>query len=163
MSDQPGSSVVSVPTGRLTYYDRRTQLALVIIAPVDALLIIGLTIGGPTHDTLLKVVLFMLTLIAYELIVEEIISVRRVDIDSSGVTFRYLMHKERGSWADLGPSQSPVTHGMWEIVRVKKSGARRGHLVTLAQAQAILRSDCRPHWDFRPGVAESLGLVKPMS
>jgi len=161
MSDGTDPSAVSVPTGGLTFYDRRTQLVLIILAPVAALLIIGLTIGGPTHDTLLKVVIFVLTLIAYELIVEEIISVRRVDIDSSGVTFRYVMHKEHGSWDDLRPSRSPVTHEMWEIVRVKKSGTRRGHLVTLAQAQAILHSKFRPHWDFRPGVAESLGLASP--
>jgi len=148
---------VSVRAGGFTYADGRVQIGLLIIAPVAALFMFGLTAGGPTYETLPKAVVFIAILVTYELFVEGSISVRRVDVDASGVTFRYLFNREHGTWADLRPGRSPARKGMWVVVRVTKRGRRRGHWITLAQAEAILRHPSRPQWDFLPGVAESLG------
>ena len=155
--DQGG--VISVRAQGLTYADRSIQIGMLIVAPLAALEIILLTNGGPSRDTFGKIGLFLLTISAYELITEGLASVRRVDIDSMGVRFRYLFHSERGVWADLRPGRSPARHGMWMVVRDRGvSRRRRGHWVTWAQAQAILRYPARPRWDFRPGVPESLEL-----
>lgn len=154
----PTPAVISIRTRGTTWVDRQAFLASLIVAPVMALVLIGLTPGGPAHDTLLKVEVFVGLFAGYQLFVVNAYSLRRVDLDASGVTFHYIITKERGAWADLRPSRFPAKHGIWTVVRITRRGFRRGHIVTVEQAQAILRHPSRPHWDLSHAVAASLGL-----
>lgn len=148
----------SIPTRGITWVDSRIALASLIVGPLMALCIVGLTAGGPTQNTPVKILVFVGCFSAYLLFITNAASVRRVDLDQQGVTFRYIVTKERASWADLRPGRSPANHGIWTIVRITKSGRRRGHVVTTEQALAILRHPNRPEWDLAPAVAESLGV-----
>jgi len=152
------SGPVRVYTKGFTFADLQAQLTVIITAPVAAILILGLTAGGPTQDFGVKLIATISVVVLTEIVVEGLTSVRRVDIDDGGVTFYYLFNKERGSWADLRPSKSPAKHEMWVVVRVSKNGRLRSHWITLPQANAVLRFPSRPAWEFREGVAESLRL-----
>jgi hypothetical protein len=136
-------------------------VAVLISLPFDVLFIIFLTPGGPSHYLPVKLAILAGCIVTGELFLLSAGSVRRVDVDSSGVTFWYILAKERGMWIDFRPGRFPPKEGMWHVVRTTKSGRQRGHTITLEQARAILAHPSRPRWDFAPGVAEALGMTNP--
>ena len=154
----PDPVSVSVAAHGFTHADKTIQLAVLLAFPVSALLILFLTSGGPSHDTIIKVALLAGIVVGGDLLGESMVSVRRVDIDVSGVTFRYIFHSERGEWDTLEPGAEPARDQMWTVVRIKRSSSRyRGHWLTIDQALAILRYPGRPQWKVSDSIARSLG------
>ena len=152
------TSNLTIPTRFLTYWDIQVQAIVLLCAPVDALYILVLTTGGPAQNFHAKLALFIGVVVCTDLLLEGITSVRRVDIDQTGVTFRYLFHKERGTWEVLTPATQLPSHGTWFIIRATKRGSRRGHRVTVAQGKAILEFPSAPKWAVDRGILSSLGL-----
>ncbi len=161
MAGTSASTRVRVKTRGLTSTDLRTQLVVVACAPVLALLILGLTPGGPTHDFDLKLGILISVLAVSDLLIEGVASVRGIEIGPTGVTFRYLFNSELGNWSDLVASSEEARHSMWVVIRLTKgnSPGRRGHWITVEQARAILEYPSGRDWDLSAGVAASLGLV----
>ncbi len=150
-----------VRTRVLTYTDLRTQLIVLACVPVLALLVLGLTPGGPIHDFDLKLGILISVLAVSDLLIEGVASVRGIDIGPDGVTFRYLFNSEFGKWSDLFASSEEARHSMWVVIRLTKgrSPGRRGHWITVEQARAILEYPSGRDWGLSAGVAASLGLV----
>src|SRR5208282_2050247 len=148
-SSVPATNSVSVPTGGWTWFDRSAQLTVLVLLPLGIVMLA--VISGPRYpvDFLPRALIAVIILVAVDVAYEGYLSVRRVDIDSRGVTFRYLFHSEFGFWYALGPSPRPPSHDMWAILRIRLTkGTRsiRGHWVTLEQARAILSHPACPEW-----------------
>jgi hypothetical protein len=157
MNDIPACAA-SVSAGGLTHADRQILGVTLASAPIVFLLIAGLTLGGPSHDITIKVTISATVVTAGLLICENLVSVRRVDIDSAGVTFRYLMHSEHGNWEQLEPSGRPPRNGMWVIIQNPVSGSRvRGHWITVQQAEAIVHYPSHPQWKLSEAERSELG------
>jgi hypothetical protein len=163
---QPPNGSQNIRTKGFTYVDWRAQLGVAICAPIGALLILGLTNGGPSLDLPLKIAIFVAALAVVDLAIIGTRSVRAVEIDASGVTFHYLFNKERGRWSELSPGRLPPEHGMWAVIRtvtkgstLSRRGFRRAHYVTLEQARAIVLDPHGPNWNLLEPVATRLGIT----
>jgi hypothetical protein len=145
----------------LTPNDLRMQLALLIGGSLAFVLILFATIGGPSEDTSAKLGLWFGVVVVGELLLEGSTSVRRVEIDSAGVAFRFPFHTEQVGWTDLSPSGVPAQHQMWQVVRPAGGRGRlRAYRITMEMAQAILGHPARPaDWRFAPEEGKSLGLA----
>jgi hypothetical protein len=145
----------------MTFFDRVLLAAMLGLFPLLASEFYFLAIGGfPGGLRGSLIVAAAISAFVYGL-AESRISVRRVDISESGISFRYLFHSEYGSWSDLGPSPSfPVWHGMWQIQRrqtpTRLKPPLRGHLITVEQLRAVLTYPGCPHWALPESVEREL-------
>lgn len=150
---------MAVSTVGWTHEDRRIQLRTLLLAPIVFLFVLFLTAGGPATDTAIKLSLAAAVVAFTDLVEEEIISVRRVEVDESGVVFCYPLHRERTSWKELSPSRNPPKNGMWGLIRPRtESRGSRGYRITVEQSRAILSHPACPEWPLDPGLRTSLGL-----
>jgi multisubunit Na+/H+ antiporter MnhB subunit len=76
----------------LTYADVLAQLVALFTFAVALAWILFLTPGGPDQQTALKAGLVVGVTIFADLLVEGVTSVRSVEIDSTGVPFRYIFN-----------------------------------------------------------------------
>lgn len=133
--------------------DRRIQLFCLPWSPFFILGTVFLTNGGLGWEPIPKLVAGAIGFGLYDLLLTEALSVRRIDIDPDGVTFHYLLHKERGRWGDLSPhrfssSRRPYfTRESWSLSRRTPEGRLRANALTREQALAVLRYPGRPAWD----------------
>ena len=104
----------------------------------------------------------ILFLLAVDLAITNKISVRRIEVDSIGVTFRFLFHNERASWSELSAGPPRITYGGWWVVRSwedrRGTNRSRAYFVTIPQARAILASPDRPKWVIPEAVSKGLGV-----
>jgi hypothetical protein len=161
----PPPTPTSIPTG-WAWLDSILVVLYVIFASVGVLFIAVL--GGPRYpvDFLPRAATALVVVTVAIALIAEFTLVRRVEIDSRGVTFRYLLHTEFGSWDSLSPFKSPIEHGMWGFARSRRgqrSASERGHLVTLQQAKAILIYPTAPKWTIRQDVAARIGIGMSVS
>jgi hypothetical protein len=155
---------LSVRTQGLTWLDKIMQLIVLALSPVVVFMVI--VSSPPPHPTdfVPSLIVAILLLGAADLYGESIVSVRRIDIDSTGVSFHYLFHVERGAWLDLTPGPTPPAHGMWCLLRRRHAGVLfrrvpvRSHQITLEQARVTLSFPACPHWDLPPEVSRQLGV-----
>ena len=99
------------------------------------------------------------------LVSEEITSVRRIELTSTGVTFRFPFHSEYRSWSDLEPAQVPASHGLWYAqsrFRNGKPASQRSFRLTLEQAKGILSHPACTKWKLQSQVASSLGVAQTL-
>jgi hypothetical protein len=121
-----------------------------------------LTNGGLGAELVPKIIFGFVIVGLYDLALTEVLSVRRIDIDPEGVTFHYLLHKERGRWGDLSPHRytsprgSYFGRGSWSLSRRNEEGRLRGNKLTREQALAVIRYPGRPSWDFSGAPWEEL-------
>jgi hypothetical protein len=95
-----------------------------------------------------------------DLLGEEIVYVRRVEISEFGVAFVFWFHNERGRWDQLFPSNTPVWFHSFAIMRSRGEGRRpRAYNVTVEQAKAIIADPHAANWKLTPVAAHSLGLA----
>jgi hypothetical protein len=153
---------VTVYSHGLTSVDRRIQLLVLSMSPLAILSFVFLTNGGHGAELVPKIIAALATLALYDLSLTEILSVRRIDIDPEGVTFHYLLHKERGRWGDLSPHRntsprgSYFGRGSWSLSRRNGEGRLRGNKLTREQALAVIHYPGRPSWDFSGAPWEEL-------
>jgi hypothetical protein len=160
--DGPSASTI-VSTGGLTKVDWMIQGVILCSFPVAALFIVFLSGPKPPLDVAPRLSGIVVMLAVLDLLIEEIVSVRQIRLDSSGVTFRFRLHSEHRSWSDLRPSKLVPMHGDWGVTSDSRGGKRtvfRGYRLTLAQAQALLRHPNCPPWDLPEPVREGLGLTQ---
>ena len=153
----PSLPDITVRTRGLSWQDIQIQLVVAGIAvPLQGAFILLLTNGGPSHDTTVKLVVWALTVAISDLLLETILSLRAVRVDTSGVTFSYPFRTYFASWSDLIPSNETASHGVWVVFQQESTGGRRAHTVTSEQARAILAWPHRPDWPVSRPVLESL-------
>jgi len=95
---------------------------------------------------------------------ESLASVRSVTLDSTGVTFRFLFHRERVAWGELRPGVESTKFGTWTVMRpltLMGQESWRAYRITLEQARAVLAHPSCPGW--RVGVQSLRGLGYPES
>ncbi len=143
-----------VSSNGLTSVDRRIQLLALAMSPFLVSAFVFLTNGGLGASLLPKLILGLVLVGLGDLALTEALSVRRIDIGPEGLTFRYLLHSERGRWSELSPHKIVYPHGSyfgrrsWAIARSRSNESHRDHLLTRDQALAIIRYHKRPVWDF---------------
>lgn len=156
---------ISVRAHGMTWWDKALQAVVLAVTPIA---VVEVTIFAPPPypiDFVPRLITALVLVAGADLFIEAMVSTRRVDIDSAGVTFHYLLHKERGAWKDLSPGVNPPGHGVWFVGRRRYSGPMmgllpvRGHLLTLEQARAVLSCPQRPRWDIDPGVLRTINGV----
>jgi hypothetical protein len=154
---------VSVQTAGWTWFDQTLQLTILAVSPVLILMLVFLPQPPYPTDFVQRIIAALVILAIADFSGEEIVSVRRVDIDSEGVAFNYPLHCEKGAWADLFPGPNPPQHGSWFVGRTRRRGGRvltpRAHRITLEQARAILSHPSCPKWDLEPAVESVLRLT----
>jgi hypothetical protein len=155
---------VSIPTRGLTFADRQliigTAIGALIIYPLVAFAIVGATPAtlGP------RLLLGTVVIAATSLGLANIQAIRRVDVDDSGVTFRYVLRRVHASWTDLRPPHAnryAREYGgiyMRRVVPSAGGGIGRGHFVTCDQARAILSHAACPKWTLEEGLRSYLRL-----
>jgi hypothetical protein len=157
------ASTIVVPTRGITAVDRRILTFILLFAPFALLITLFLTPGGPSVNLFPKLGLWAGLLVLIGLLMTASISVRRVDVDQSGITVRYLFDKRRATWAALTPSPHPPRKGMWSLYSRPTAtgvGKARRYIVTVEQARAILSHPSRPvDWVIPPAVRTGLGLA----
>ncbi len=159
--DQSGPAKLSVRTNGWTWFDRTWQLTVLAVSPLVIIMLAFLAQPPYPADFIPRLIGGVIILAFADILIEEIVSVRGVEIDREGVTFHYLFHRERGAWTDLFPDPSPPQHGSWFIGRLRHRRSQktvRGHRVTLEQARAILTYPACPEWSLVPSVESSLGV-----
>lgn len=153
---------VSIKTHGLTSLDKSFQVMVLAISPFA--IILATVLSGPAYPSefIPRLIVVIVLLICTDLGVEAILSVRRVDIDSTGVTFRYLFNTEHGSWSDISPGEKPPWRETWYVRRRRSRGRIigrapfRAHNITLEQAHAILAYPSRPAWNVDPTILRRL-------
>jgi hypothetical protein len=154
---------ISIRTKGWTWLDRLAQLAMLALFPVAFLL--DVVISGPRYpnDLVPRVTFIVVLLAGIDLLYVSIVPVRRVDVDDKGITFHYLFHKERATWADLSPISAPPQHGMWGLLRNRQTGGKllpyRGHNITIEQARGILSFPACPRWELPFQTRQALGFI----
>lgn len=156
--------VVSVKTRGLSSADREvliaTAIGAAIIYPLVAFAVVDTTPATVVPRLLIGTVVIAVT----SLSMANIQAIRRVDIDDSGVTFRYLLRKVHASWSDLlppGPNRYASQYGgifMRRVVPKTGGATRRGHFVTRDQARAVLNHPNCPRWNLDANLRAFLGL-----
>jgi hypothetical protein len=155
---------ISVPTRGLAPVDWKNLGIIGLITPSGVLAGVYLTNGGVSYDPLGKVIGTLITLAFADLVLEGILSVRGIEIDSEGVTFRYPFNRVRASWSSLRPIPYLVpgggyfVRGSWLIAQkqVSQRFPERGHQLTREQALAVIRYPGRPPWDLTGAPWEGL-------
>jgi hypothetical protein len=97
------------------------------------------------------------------LIIEEITSVRRIELRSSEVLFRFPLHTERRLWTDLEPWEFPLDHGLWWVSTRYRKGklfSQRAYSLTLERARTFFTYPMCPKWRLPPAVTSGLGLTE---
>ncbi len=159
MGDTTPTDVVVVGTGGWTWGDKMLQLVMAGCYPVGVLFVVFLSGPQPPTDVVPKLIGVAVLMGGIDLFVEAVASVRRVTIDSGGMTFRFLFHSERREWRDLEPSRALPKHGMWGVASRSRGGRpvrQRGYGLTVAQARAILDFPNGPAWDIPPATRRAL-------
>jgi hypothetical protein len=160
--DPATNDAIVVRTKGMTAADWIIQAAILISIPVAVLFVIYLSGPKPPVDVEPRFVGIVIMLAALDLLFEEIVSVRQVRLDQSGVTFRFLVHSERRSWRDLRPSMLVPKRGDWGVTSNSRDGKPtifRGYRLTLPQAQALIRHPSCPAWELPEPVRRWLGLT----
>jgi hypothetical protein len=159
--NQPEVGEIVIETGGWTWGDAMVQVTCVALYPVGALFAVFLSGPQPPADVLPRLLGFALFVAGVDLFVEALISVRRVSLDSQGVSFRYLFHTERREWTDLEPSKLTPRHGGWGVISRFRGGHRamqRAYALTIEQARAIVGHPNCPRWDLPADVRKALNL-----
>jgi hypothetical protein len=146
----------------------RQQLLLhataLLAFPVFLVFTVYLTIGGPSSNLGVKLLVAVLLFAIFDLLLLETFSPpRRVDLDDQGVTFRFRLHRERRSWDELAPTIKPgrgrYRNGLWTLTYPAKSGLDEGQrrvsriigaTLTREQARAILHYPSGKPWMMSP-------------
>jgi hypothetical protein len=157
--------LISVRTHGMTWWEKTWQIAVLASSPV--VILMGTVVSQPPFPTdfVPRLIGVIVLIGAVDLLFEELVSVRRVDIDATGVTFHYLFHRERGIWLDLSPDLAPPSHGTWCLRRRRPAKGlfrhvpSRTHQITFEQARAVLSYPRRPRWDIDPEVLSAISRV----
>ncbi len=153
---------VSVRAAGWTWLDRMIQVITLALFPVG--LLMATVLAGPRFpdEFLQRVIVIASFLLGLDLTAEALGSVRKVTLDAEGIRFDYLLHKERGRWADLRPGPEPPVHGMWYLLRNLHNKSRRlperSHQITLEQARAILSFPACPKWPIPEATLAQIGV-----
>lgn len=159
-----GADVVVLPSRGLAWADWMVLLVLAILFPIAVGMLYFLAVGGFPGGLAGALLAAGAAVVATFLVVEDRISVRRIEFDPSGITFYYPFHRERVPWTAVTPREWPVNHGSWWLVRTSTLRGRptiRGYRLTIEQARAVLNYPSCPKWNLSVGVARSLGLQAP--
>jgi len=151
---------LTVRTQGWTWLDVMGQLVVICMFPVGVLFVIYLSGPTPPTDVGPRLIGLVVFLGLVDLLWMALVSVRKVTVDFTGVTFRYLFHTERRLWSELEPGPNPAEHHTWWIISRHRKGRetfQRGYRLTIEQAQAVLSYPGRPAWQIRPEVSRSLG------
>jgi hypothetical protein len=149
----------------MTWWDKTWQIA--VLASSTLVILMGTVVSQPPFpsDFVPRLIVVIILIGAVDFLFEELVSVRRVDIDTTGVTFHYLFHRERGVWLDLSPDAAPPSHGTWCLRRRRPAKGLlrripvRAHQITLEQARAVFSYPRRPRWDIDPEVLRATSGV----
>ncbi len=163
MSAEGVHSVVTVRSPVFTYGDLLIQATMfLIVGPVGAMVWLFATPGGLSLQVvLLKLGFWAVLLVVMDVMLEAMTHVRRIDVETRGVTFYYLFSKEFGAWNTLSPSDYPSRHGMYAFKGVRSDGGQRAYTVTNRQARAILSHPSRPAWEGGSDVLQTINQADP--
>jgi hypothetical protein len=152
-----------IPTRGLTAGDCIQQAIFLGVGILAFLLVWSLS--WPPRDAYMHVLTtsaVILWILAVDIALANRTSVRRVEIEPSGVTFSFLFHRERVAWSDLSASRSrPILGGWWvqRVIAGRDGQTRaRAYYLTREQTAAILSYPSRPRWTISEPVARSLGV-----
>ena len=174
---QPATRTTVIHSRGLTQRDAVAQSVFLLIAVLACLWV--LFVQRPANLVVLLILLggLVVSFLIADLVVFDRTHVRKVTLDSAGVTFQYLFHRERSPWSELGPAPRSFDHGSWAVVRSipdwSNSGmwryygrvssirppTTRAYEVSLEQARAILLYPSRPKWTIPDSTARSLGVA----
>jgi hypothetical protein len=119
-------------------------------------------VGLPANTLGARIATVVVFFLVLECVILGLTSVRYVELDSRGVTFRFPFHDERVPWGDLEPWNRPVELGAWWVSRPRRSwlgvSDRRSYTLTIEQARTIVSFPAHPPWVLPPEVLKSLGL-----
>ena len=138
----------------------------VIFAAITIAVVIDyLTLGIPSSfawERLPLLTVGLIFIMGLDLALANKSHLRRIEIDSTGISFVFLLHSERALWSELEPAPFPARLGDWGIYRnitdSRGSIKRRGITLTVAQGRAILAYPTRPYWDIPEHITASLGI-----
>jgi len=150
---------VVVRTTGFTWLDKVGQLVVACMFPIGVLWVIYLSGPPSPSDVVPRLVGVIAFLAAVDLAWVSIVSVRRVEIDTEGVSFRYLFHTERRNWSDLRPGSGPPEHRDWWLrstFHIGRNSFERGYHISIEQAKSILGHPSCPKWDLAPKVRQGL-------
>lgn len=155
------STLVEVRTKGFSRRDWGVQKAILIAGPIDFLVIVFGTLGGPGSHTAVKVGVALGIIVFADLLCLEVAAFpRRVVMDPNGVTFRFRLHSTRRSWTELWPSLTPLVawkDGSWAVFYTSRSrlagGRRFGFDLTSEQARGLLRYPSGKAWSITPEMA----------
>lgn len=163
MYEDAAGSITVVPTRGLTWWDGYfALLAYVVALPVGTLMYYFLAVGGFPDGFLGSFIAALVSVSVGYIVILSLASVRRVTVNTSGVSFRFLFNTEHVGWTSLSPGKDPVAHGAWWIrssdVRSSPSRLPRAYRLTRQQARAILSHPCCPKWNLQLETLRDLGL-----
>ena len=166
MSGREGETQsAEVRTRGLSWYDRTYIVAALVGALIGYPLVSFAVIDPGLVPLSIRLSIWTVVLLAFFLWMENTQGIRRVQVDSSGVTFHYLLRRKFGRWRDLsvGATPQPDANRIGGIY-LSRSFLDRGrpdawlHFVTRDQARAILLHPTCTIKDLEPGVRAYLGL-----
>jgi hypothetical protein len=152
---------VSVKTGGFTFADFAQLAAILWIYPVGVLFVTFASGSRQASGLLGNAIGLGVAFLVFIFLVEEITSVRRIELKPSGVVFRYLFHSEERMWTDLEPGPPALWHGIWYLVSRQRNGQsarQRSFRLTAKQARAVVAYPACPKWNLPAAVASSLGV-----
>ena len=165
--------VVSIRGPAGSKVDWQVHEAMMLVAPVSVVLIVFLTVGGPGHDTAIKLGLAVGAIVSSDLALLEIVSYpRRLTIDRAGVVLRFRLHRTTKTWSELAPdirrARGYYSDQGWFLFfqpgpAPSGKSRRRGCLLSDAQARAILLYPSGKEWQSSGEIKEFLGLSQPSS
>ncbi len=137
----------------------------VVVAGVFPLAVLMATaLSGPRfpNEFPQRVIVIGAFLLVLDFTAEALGSVRKVTLDAEGIRFDYLLHTERGRWADMRPGADAPVHGMWYLLRNLHNNSRllpeRSHQITLERARAILSFPACPDWPIPEATLAQIGI-----
>lgn len=160
-SSEPRLPILSIRTKGLVWADWVILGVFLLLLPVITLMLYYLAIGGFPGGFAGALIAGISVVIVTYVIVEARVSVRRIEINPYGITFRYPFRSEHGRWEDLHPSTLPMSHGTWWLVRRATVAGRptiRGFRLTNEQARAVLQYPACPHWELPESVARAFSI-----
>jgi len=161
----PVRPTVDVPTVGLSSYDRLYLFVLVIGAAFGYPLVAFAVDKNVLVPLTARLLIWTIVLAAIFLFLENSQGSRGMRIGDSGVTFRYILHKERWAWStiELPPAPQPYAkqrRGVFVSRRLpgEADNESRTLFVTRDQARVILSDPRCVMKDIDPQVRSYLGL-----
>jgi hypothetical protein len=155
---EPDPGRVIVPSRGVRFYPLVTRLTFATFAGLG-LWVDFEVIGVPRGNSgllLFAIILPVVPMVVADLVLEEYLSNRWIEISPNGITAVYKFHQTFAPWNKLTPLNGGRLGQSGFLF--ERGGGRRTQLVlTYEQLRAVVASPYAPKWVFPPKVAAHLG------